>query len=66
MDFVKRTIDLAMQNVEEGGRPFATVIVRDGEIVAESPNLVAQTGDPTANAEILAVRAACRKLGTEH
>ncbi|MBC8932728.1 nucleoside deaminase, partial [Escherichia coli] len=38
MDFVKRTIDLAMKNVEEGGRPFATVIVRDGEIVAESPN----------------------------
>ncbi|WP_244116221.1 nucleoside deaminase [Burkholderia cepacia] len=66
MDFVKRTIDLAMQNVEEGGRPFATVIVRDGEIVAECPNLVAQTSDPTAHAEILAVRAACRKLGTEH
>ena len=66
MDFVKRTIDLAMKNVEEGGRPFATVIVRDGEIVAESPNLVAQTSDPTAHAEILAVRDACRKLGTEH
>ena len=65
MDFVKRTIDLAMKNVEEGGRPFATVIVRDGEIVAESPNLVAQTSDPTAHAEILAVRDAC-KLGTEH
>ncbi|WP_317161800.1 nucleoside deaminase [Burkholderia cenocepacia] len=66
MDFVKRTIDLAMKNVEEGGRPFATVIVRDGEIVAESPNLVAQTSDPTAHAEILAVRDACRTLGTEH
>jgi guanine deaminase len=66
MDFVKRTIDLAMKNVEEGGRPFATVIVRDGEIIAESPNLVAQTSDPTAHAEILAIRNACRKLGTEH
>ena len=65
MDFVKRTIDLAMKNVEEGGRPFATVIVRDGEIVAESPNLVAQTSDPTARRN-LAVRDACRKLGTEH
>ncbi|WP_268624935.1 hypothetical protein [Paenibacillus alvei] len=43
MDFVKRTIQLALTNVEEGGRPFATVIVRDGEIIAESPNLVAQT-----------------------
>jgi guanine deaminase len=66
MDFVKRTIDLAMRNVEEGGRPFATVIVRDGEIVAESPNRVAQSGDPTAHAEILAIREACRTLGTEH
>lgn len=66
MDYVKRTIDLAMRNVEAGGRPFATVIVRDGAVVAESPNLVAQTGDPTAHAEILAIREACRKLGTEH
>src|SRR5690349_11766813 len=66
MDFVKRTIDLAMRNVEEGGRPFATVIVRDGEIVADSPNRVAQTCDPTAHAEILAIREACRTLGTEH
>lgn len=65
MDFVKRTIDLAMKNVEAGGRPFATVIVRDGEVLAESPNRVAQTNDPTAHAEILAIRDACRKLGTE-
>ncbi len=66
MDFVQRTIDLARRNVEEGGRPFATVIVRDGQILAESPNLVAQTNDPTAHAEILAVREACTRLGTEH
>ncbi|KRE89327.1 cytidine deaminase [Frateuria sp. Soil773] len=66
MDFVQRTIDLAMKNVEEGGRPFATVIARNGEIVAESPNRVAQTRDPTAHAEILAVREACMKLDTEH
>ncbi|MEU6017005.1 nucleoside deaminase [Streptomyces sp. NPDC047515] len=66
MDFVQRTIDIARQNVEEGGRPFATVIVKDGEILAESPNRVAQTSDPTAHAEILAIREACRKLSTEH
>jgi len=42
-DFAQRTIDLARQNVAEGGRPFATVIVNDGEILAESANKVAQT-----------------------
>ncbi|MGK5733836.1 nucleoside deaminase [Streptomyces sp. URMC 124] len=66
MDFVQRTIDIARKNVEEGGRPFATVVVKDGEILAESPNLVAQTADPTAHAEILAIREACTRLGTEH
>ncbi|WP_181025354.1 nucleoside deaminase [Mycobacterium kansasii] len=66
IDFAQRTIDLARQNVAEGGRPFATVIVKDGEILAESANKVAQTNDPTAHAEILAIREACTKLGTEH
>ena len=66
MDFAQRTIDLAHRNVDEGGRPFATVIVDDGEVLAESPNRVAQTHDPTAHAEILAIREACAKLGTEH
>ena len=66
VDFVQRTIDIARNNVNAGGRPFATVIVRDGEILAESPNLVAQTHDPTAHAEILAIRQACVRLGTEH
>lgn len=66
MDFVQRTIDLAHRNVEEGGRPFATVIADGEEVLAESPNRVAQTHDPTAHAEILAIREACTKLGTEH
>lgn len=66
MDFVQCTIDLAMKNVEEGGRPFATVIVRDGKVIAESANRVAQTNDPTAHAEILAIREACRETGSEN
>ncbi|BBY93521.1 putative cytidine/deoxycytidylate deaminase [Mycobacterium gallinarum] len=66
VDYVQRTIDIARNNVTAGGRPFATVIVRDGEILAESPNLVAQSHDPTAHAEILAIRDACVRLGTEH
>ncbi len=61
---IKRTIDLALRNVEDGGRPFACVIARGGEIVAESPNLVVQTSDPTAHAEVVAIREACTKLGT--
>lgn len=65
-DYVQRTIDIARNNVTAGGRPFATVIVRDGAILAESPNLVAQSHDPTAHAEILAIRDACVRLGTEH
>jgi guanine deaminase len=65
-DFAQRTIELARRNVAEGGRPFATVIVRDGKVLAESANMVAQTHDPTAHAEILAIRAACTELGTEN
>jgi guanine deaminase len=66
MDFAQRTIDLARRNVEEGGRPFATVIVKDGGVLAECANQVAQSHDPTAHAEILAIRDACMKLGTEN
>ena len=64
MDPIKRTIELAMENVGGGGKPFACVILRDGDLVAESPNLVAQTNDPTAHAEIVAIREACTRLGT--
>ena len=65
-DLAGRTIELARQNVEAGGRPFACVIARDGEVIAESANLVAQTHDPTAHAEIVAIRQACTERGTEH
>jgi tRNA(Arg) A34 adenosine deaminase TadA len=66
MDLIQRTIDLARANVENGGRPFACIIARDGEIIAEAVNLVAQTHDPTAHAEMCAIREAAAKLGTEH
>ncbi len=65
MDFIRHTIDLALANVEAGGRPFACVIVKDGEIIAEAINQVAQTHDPTAHAEIVAIRAAAAKLQSE-
>jgi guanine deaminase len=65
MDFIQRTIDLARQNVERGGRPFACLVVKDGEILVEAVNLVAQTHDPTAHAEICAIREASAKLQSE-
>jgi guanine deaminase len=55
---------LAARSVDAGGRPFGSVVVRDGEVVAEGVNRVEQTGDPTAHAELEAIRAACAALGT--
>lgn len=66
MDFVQRTVELAKMNVETGGRPFSCVIVKEGVVLAEGVNLVAQTHDPTAHAEICAIREATAKLQTEH
>lgn len=66
MNHIERTIELATQNVERGAKPFSCVIVSSetGEVFAESPNLVAQTNDPTAHAEVAAIRIACQRLGT--
>jgi guanine deaminase len=51
MDLIQRTIDLANANVGRGGRPFACIVAKEGEIIAEAVNLVAQKHDPTAHAE---------------
>ena len=62
--FMARAIQLAVENVRSGqGGPFGAVIVNDGNIVAEGANRVTATNDPTAHAEVLAIRQACRKLG---
>ena len=60
---MRRAIALSLENVRSGrGGPFAAVVVRSDEILAEGTNLVTSTNDPSAHAEMLAVRAACRKL----
>ncbi|WP_437229493.1 nucleoside deaminase [Planctomicrobium sp. SH661] len=66
MDLIQRTIQLAEENVKAGGRPFACIIAKDGEPFVEAVNLVAQTHDPTAHAEICAIRAASAKLQSEN
>jgi len=59
-----RAIELSIENVHSGrGGPFAAVIVRDNQIIVEATNRVTSTNDPTAHAEVLAIREACRKLG---
>lgn len=62
--FMRRAIRLADESVERGGGPFGAVIVRGGEIVAECSNSVTIENDPTAHAEVNAIREACRRLGT--
>ncbi len=61
-DFMRRAIELSRQSMERGGGPFGAVIVRDGEIVGEGANGVTLHCDPTAHAEITAIRAAAEKL----
>ena len=63
--FMREAIELARRNVRESrGGPFGTVIVKNGTILARGTNLVTSTNDPTAHAEIVAIRAACRALGS--
>lgn len=61
--FMARAIQLAVENVRSGcGGPFGCVVVKDGSVVAEGANQVTATNDPTAHAEMLALRQACQKL----
>ena len=62
---IQEVIDLAFQNVMEGkGGPFAAMVVRGGHIIAIATNTVTSTNDPTAHAEVNAIRQACKQLNT--
>ncbi len=66
-ELMRRAIALSREMMRAGrGGPFGAVIARDGEIVAEGCNEVTSANDPTAHAEIMAIRAACRRLGRFH
>jgi guanine deaminase len=60
--FMRRAIALALDNIRAGGGPFGCVIVKEGRIIAEGANCVTPTNDPTAHAEVVAIREACRAL----
>ncbi len=61
---MRKAIELSRENVANGGGPFGAVIAKDGEIVATGVNRVTASCDPTAHAEVSAIRAAASKLGT--
>ena len=62
--FMELAIKLSEDNVDNGGGPFGAVIVRDGKVLATGVNRVVPNNDPTAHAEVSAIRAACKALGT--
>lgn len=61
--FMARAIQLSVENVNAGGGPFGAVVVKNGAIIAEGVNRVTATHDPTAHAEVSAIRSACARLG---
>ena len=62
--FMLRAIELSISSAENTGGPFGCVIVKDDKIIAEGSNKVTFSNDPTAHAEIVAIREACKKLNT--
>jgi tRNA(Arg) A34 adenosine deaminase TadA len=64
-EFMRRAIALSRERMHAGdGGPFGAVVVKDGHIIGEGNNCVTSRNDPTAHAEVLAIREACRRLDT--
>ncbi|MEQ4617275.1 MAG: nucleoside deaminase [Corticimicrobacter sp.] len=62
--FLACAMELAHANLEGGGRPFGAVLVKDGKVIAKAANEIVQSHDPTAHAEMLAIRRASQTLGS--
>ena len=63
-DFLREALELAYHNADTGGRPFGAVVVKDGAVLATGVNEILLTNDPTAHAEMSALRAASQVLGS--
>lgn len=63
-EFMQKAINKSLESIKKGGGPFGAVIVKDGKIIAEESNSVVPSHDPTAHAEVNAIRKACQVLGT--
>jgi tRNA(Arg) A34 adenosine deaminase TadA len=64
-EFMRRAIELAQNGIDSNdGGPFGAIVVRDGEIIGEGCNRVTSTNDPTAHAEVVAIREACKNLSS--
>jgi tRNA(Arg) A34 adenosine deaminase TadA len=62
--FMQQAISLAKQNIQQGGGPFGAVIVKNNQVISTGANCVTTSNDPTAHAEITAIREACTKLNS--
>ena len=62
--YIRRVNDLALESIRSGGGPFGALIVKNGNIIAEAINSVVKDADPTAHAEIMAIRIAAEKTGS--
>lgn len=60
---MRRAIEIARDSVRHGGGPFGALVAKDGTVLSEGSNRVTATNDPTAHAEVVAIREACRELG---
>ena len=63
-EFLRQACRLAEENIDRGGGPFGAVIVKDGEVLSQGTNSVTIDNDPTAHAEVNAIRSACAKIGS--
>lgn len=61
---MRQAVELAVENARAGGGPFGALVVKDGKVIATGVNRVTSSNDPTAHAEIIAMREACQALGT--